>query len=221
VSPGILKPSEKSSEETTKRLQRLSTYLFSLPSEKIVALVDAFVESKTSFSVSHVSDRLDIPIEGAYDLHYFFLFTLHQHRRHDVSTEAMEKEFKAAGFDSVKVKHYVDKISTLDDDSKQLAEVLFWAPQVVEDKFHVKGLGFTISYEPIEGEGIPPNLVPIVKLTISLAMKDETKDIDAYIPIIHVGRLAKSIEELQQRAEKGIGEFKSHLANDIIVPDGG
>ena len=221
MSYGVLKPSENSTEETIKLLQRLSTYLFSLPGQKIDALVSELAESKTSFSVSRVSDKLDVPIEQAYSLHYFLLHTVHQYSKHDVSIETMEKEFESAGFDVAKVKTFLNQIQGLDDYSKKCAEVIYWAPEVVEDKFHIRGLGLTISYQPLEGENLPPNLIPVLKFTMSLEMKDKTQDVDMYLPISHAGRLAKSIQALQRQAEREIRDFKSHLAKDVIVPDGG
>jgi hypothetical protein len=185
-------------------------------------LVKTLSEGKSSLTVSRVSDVLGLGITRAYDVRFFLLDTLHQYSKHGATSEKLESQFTSFGCDPTKVKSFVKSIESLDNDTKIVAEILYWTEWITDNRNHIVGLSASVSYEELRIKDAPPNLIPIVTLTIGLKAGDkDTSDTEIYLPITHVGRLVKTLGEIERRVESEVKTLKEKLGGKVLVPGAG
>lgn len=220
MTTNLFKPSEDTDEETAESVKADAIAFFQLSDEDIKFFFDQLRVSPETFTSGKVAKKLNIEVAEAYNLYSFFLHTIHMNLEHMPSLESIGTDLVEAGCDKSKVETFVKMLSDVDEKTKLLGEILYFASGTVDDYFHIQGLGSSMIYRVTgEAEGRRA-LIPVMRLRLLLEKDDEGKTVDIAVPITQVEEIALAVRQAVDSAKESTRILKKDLRSELFVPEG-
>jgi hypothetical protein len=223
MDPTLFKPDEDTTEDETKEYVQEALALFSLKNEQIALLLDTLEASPETYSDAKISDLLDLDIALTVAINSALLHIIHTYDHHIPSSKEIEKELVSAGCEQAKVTDFVQRLGTLNDKTKNMADALMFGQAYVEDEPHMGSLSWGINYVKMKAhdEEKTTALLPIVVLQIGIEQEGEQdRKMRLYFPIAEVGRFAKVIDRIAKQASTDVKSLKKEMDAKVLIPEG-
>lgn len=191
---------------------------FSIDIKQMLTILDELQKKRDSFSIAHVANMLDMPVDYAESFASFMILTSHFITAHGLKLESLEKSLLKLGCDKNNVSAIISKLREFDEQIRKDIEKRYWLEIELLSEKSMSDVHFEVSYKSLEDEaGQFIGIAPVIKLGLHMISdNDESEVFSMHIGLDDLKVLIKRLQEINREASNTVKKLKVDLKDKLI-----
>lgn len=198
-------------------------YLFSFSDSVLSKLIKELENKRDSLNTSHLLNFIDMDIEDVAVCTRVIMYIIHMMNTHKLSSHAIKNELKELSLDEVKLTHFVEQLSKLDDNSLKGIDKLYYADLERMENNYIQRISSYENYSYVSNENDDfQGLVPIIRLQLEISdiYSDKIKTQDVYHTLDSLNSMIKKLQGIYNTAYSHAKFIKKNPDIPIMaIPD--